>query len=198
MDLSVTATAFSLLFLAEMGDKTQLMTMALAHRYRVLPVVAGVFLAFLVLNLLAVWVGAALYRYVPEWLVLVAAGVLFLAFAWRSWGDADAEEGEETVDRAGGHGAAWAAFSLIFLAELGDKTQLVLVALAASTGEPWSVFFGGTLALWVVSLLAVLLGSTVLRRVPKVWVHRTAALLFAAFGLLALGQAYLGNVATAG
>lgn len=192
MDLSVVATAFSLLFLAEMGDKTQLIAMALAHRYRALPVLAGVFAAFLVLNLLAVFVGAALFRYVPQWAVLLAAGALFLVFAWRSWAEGDEDREEEAVERSGGHGALWAAFSLILLAELGDKTQLVLIALAASTGSPWSAFVGGTLALWAVSALGVLVGSTLLQRIPRAWVHRGAAVLFALFGVLALGQAVLG------
>jgi putative Ca2+/H+ antiporter (TMEM165/GDT1 family) len=192
VDLSVVATAFSLLFLAEMGDKTQLIAMALAHRYRALPVLTGIFSAFLVLNLLAVFVGAALFRYVPQWTVLVAAGVLFLVFAWRSWAEGEEDGEEEVVARSGGHGALWAGFSLIFLAELGDKTQLVLIALAASSGDPWSTFVGGTLALWAVSALGVLVGSTLLRRVPRAWVHKGAALLFALFGVFALGQAVMG------
>ncbi len=191
MDLSVVATAFSLLFLAEMGDKTQLIAMALAHRYRAAPVLAGVFAAFLVLNLLAVFVGAALFRHVPQWTVLLAAGVLFLVFAWRSWAEAGEDGEEAAVERSGGHGALWAAFSLIVLAELGDKTQLVLIALAASTGDPWSAFVGGTLALWAVSALGVLVGSTLLQRVPRVWVHRGAAILFGLFGVLAVGQGLL-------
>ncbi len=96
MDISIIISSFTLLFVAEMGDKSQLMAMTLAHRYRVLPVISGVFLAFLVLNLLAVWVGEALFRYVPQHLVLLAAGGLFLFFAYRSWRDSfeTEEEGE--------------------------------------------------------------------------------------------------------
>ena len=76
MDYGVVASTFALLFLAEMGDKTQLMAMTLAHRYRVLPVVIGSFGAFLLLNLLAVAVGEGVARLVPRNLVLIAAGVL--------------------------------------------------------------------------------------------------------------------------
>jgi hypothetical protein len=68
---------------------------------------------------------------------------------------------------------------MIFVAELGDKTQLAMIALAAGTGEIWSVFAGGTLALWTVSLMGILFGATLLRRIPKHRVHRAAALLFA-------------------
>jgi putative Ca2+/H+ antiporter (TMEM165/GDT1 family) len=130
VDFAAITSAFVLLFLAELGDKTQLMTMTLAHRYPVRPVVAGVFSAFLVLNLLAIGVGAALYRYVPTELVLVAAGLLFLFFAWRSWCEADGED-EEEGEAVDGRSAFVASFTLIFVAELGDKTQLALIALAA-------------------------------------------------------------------
>ena len=62
-------------------------------------------------------------------------------------------------------------------------------ALAAGTGKPWSVLIGGTLALWAVSLIAILLGGTVLRRIPKSWMHRVAAVLFLGFGAIAVAQA---------
>ncbi len=192
MDFSVVVSAFTLLFLAEMGDKTQLMAMTLAHRYRVAPVIGGTLLAFLVLNLLAAWVGEALFRYVPQQLVLLTAGGLFLFFGHRSWRDAAHGDEDGGTPRGGGRGAFVSSFVLIFVAELGDKTQLALVALVAGTGELWSVFVGGTLALWAVSLIGILLGSTVLRRVPKAWMHRAAALLFFAFGIAAVAQAALG------
>lgn len=186
MDISVIASTFALLFLAELGDKTQLMTMTLAHRYPLRPVVAGVFLAFLVLNLLAVLLGAALYRYLPQEAVLAAAGLLFLVFAWRTWREADGGDEEEALED--NRGAFVTSFTLIFVAELGDKTQLALIALAASTGALWSTFIGGTLALWAVSAIGIAVGGTLLRRLPRAWVHRTAAALFGVFGVLALGQ----------
>lgn len=189
MDSSVLFSSFVLLFLAEMGDKTQLIAMTLAHRYKVMPVVAGTFLAFLLLDLLAVLVGDGLARLVPRDLILLAAGCLFLFFAYRSWREADVEEA--AIDETGRRRALISSFTLIFVAELGDKTQLVLVALAAESGEIWSVFVGGTLALWTISLIGILLGGTVLRTIPKQWVHRAAALLFLAFGLMALGQVVL-------
>ena len=186
MDYAALLSAFALLFLAEMGDKTQLMAMTLAHRYRVLPVIVGTFAAFALLNLLAVLVGEGLARLVPRDVVLVAAGLLFLVFAWRSWREGG-EDGE--VAAALDHRRAWlTSFTLIFVAELGDKTQLAMVALAAQTGAIWSVFAGGTLALWAVSLLGILVGRTLLRRIEPRLVHRAAALLFLGFGLLALGQ----------
>lgn len=190
MDLSVVLSAFSLLFLAEMGDKSQLLTMTLAHRYRAAPVVAGTFTAFAVLNLLAVLVGRALFALISQELVLLAAAGLFFYFGFRSWRDADrVEEDERNVGPDSG--GLVTSFTLIFVAELGDKTQLAMIALAAGTGEIWSVFVGGTLALWTVSLIGILFGATLLRRIPKHRVHRAAALLFITFGVLALGQVVL-------
>jgi putative Ca2+/H+ antiporter (TMEM165/GDT1 family) len=78
MDLSVVLSAFSLLFLAEKGDKSQLLAMTLAHRYRAAAVIAGTFAAFAVLNLLAVLVGQALFEFVPQELMLLTAAGLFL------------------------------------------------------------------------------------------------------------------------
>ena len=192
MDFAAVTSAFVLLFLAELGDKTQLMTMTLAHRYPVRPVVAGVFSAFLVLNLLAVGIGAALYRYLPTEAVLVAAGLLFLFFAWRSWCEADKDDDEE-AEATDSRSAFVASFTLTFVAELGDKTQLALVALAAGSGAVWSVFVGGTLALWAVSAIGIAVGNTLLKRLPRHWMHRAAAALFALFGLLALGQVLIGS-----
>jgi len=184
MSLSIVASSFALLFLAEMGDKSQLIAMTLAHRYRAIPVALGVCGAFVVLNLLAVLLGGVLYHYVPQNVVLVAAGLLFLFFAWRSWSDASGEE--DPGERRGGRSVILSSFSLIFFAEFGDKTQLAMVGLVAATGEPWAVFAGGTLALWSVSLLGIFVGSRLLSRLPRSVMHRAAALLFALCGVAAL------------
>jgi len=192
MDLGVGASAFALLFVAEMGDKTQLTAMTLATRYRALPVAIGVCSAFLVLNVLAVLVGQVLFRYVPQQAVLLAAGMLFLVFAWKSWQASD--EDEEASGPADARSAVITSFLMIFMAELGDKTQLALIALAASSGAVWSVFAGATLALWAVSLIGIFVGATLLKNVPKALMHRAAALLFAGFGLLALWRAAAGSV----
>jgi putative Ca2+/H+ antiporter (TMEM165/GDT1 family) len=190
MDLSVAISAFALLFLAEMGDKSQLLVMTLAHRYRPVPVIVGTFSAFAVLNLLAVVVGQVLFEWLPQrWLLLAAAG-LFLYFGVRSW--QDASDGDEDAGVTGARrGGLIQSFTLILVAELGDKTQLAVLALVAGTGDPGAVLLGGTLALWTVSLIGVLFGCTLLRRLPTHWVHRAAAVLFILFGLLALGRLLL-------
>jgi putative Ca2+/H+ antiporter (TMEM165/GDT1 family) len=187
MDQSVVLTTFSLVFLAELGDKSQLLAMTLAHRYRAVPVVAGTFAAFALLNLLAVVVGQALAELIPQQLVLLVAGLLFLYFGHRAWQDAGSLVDQDTDPRPDCGGFV-ISFTMILVAEFGDKTQLAVIALAAGTGEIWAVFAGGTLALWAVSLLGILFGATVLRRVPRHWVHRAAAVMFIAFGVVAIGH----------
>jgi len=187
MDLSVALSAFALLFLAEMGDKSQLLVMTLAHRYRAGPVIAGSFAAFAMLNLLAVIVGQALFEWLPQSWLLLAAACLLLFFGVRSWQEANKDEDDAEIPTRA-RGGFVQSFSLIFVAELGDKTQLAMLGLVASTGDLWAALIGGTLALWSVSLIGVLFGCTLLRRLPTRWVHRAAAILFVAFGLLALWQ----------
>ncbi len=195
-DPSIVLSTFGLVFVAEMGDKTQLMTMTLAHRYRPLPVLAGAFAAFALLNVLAVVVGEALFRHVPREAVLLCAGGLFLVFAWKSWCDGgDAGEDDGSTTRRGGVFAA--SFLLIFVAELGDKTQLAMVALAASLGSLESVFLGGTLALWLVALIGVAVGRTLLTRIPARGVHRAGAVMFLVFGVLAIANAVVGDALAA-
>ena len=186
LDLATLASTFALLFLAEMGDKSQLIAMTLAHRYRILPVLVGTFAAFALLNVLAVLLGESLSRVVPREVVLIAAGILVLIFGYRYWRNGD--EDETAVDINSQRNAWLTSFTLIFIAELGDKTQLAMIALAAGSGALWSVFIGGTLALWMVSLIGMVVGRTLLRKIPTRWVHRAASVLFLAFGLLALAQ----------
>jgi putative Ca2+/H+ antiporter (TMEM165/GDT1 family) len=190
MDSSVVLSTFSLVFLAEIGDKSQLLAMTLAHRYRAASVIAGTFAAFASLNLLAVVAGGALAELIPQALVLLVAAGLFFYFGYRSWRDADGAAGEETGKGPAG-GGLLVSFTLIFVAELGDKTQLAVIALAAGTREIWAVFVGGTLALWAVSLMGILFGATLLRRIPGQRVQRAAAAAFIAFGILALGHLVL-------
>jgi putative Ca2+/H+ antiporter (TMEM165/GDT1 family) len=191
MDPVIIGSSFALVLLAEMGDKSQLIAMTLACRFNPMPVAAGVLGAFLLLNLLAVSLGGVLFEWVPQPLVLLVAGGLFLAFAFRAWRDAQQAEDPPEVASAAMRGALVTSFLMIFVAELGDKTQLSMVGLAAGSGAPWSVLVGGTLALWSVSLAGILVGASLLRRVSAVWLHRGAAVLFLLFGLLAWVQAAL-------
>jgi putative Ca2+/H+ antiporter (TMEM165/GDT1 family) len=170
--------------LAEMGDKTQLLALLLAARYRSAPpVVAGILVATLANHALAAWLGveaaAALGRDALHWIL----GVSFLLMAaWtlvpdRIGGDAAPRE------RLGAFGTTLVAF---FLVEIGDKTQIATVALAAQYGSLAAVVAGTTLGMMIADVPAVYFGERLLRRVPVVLVRRIAAATFAVLGALAL------------
>ena len=183
----ITASAtLGLVALAELGDKTQLVCMTLAARHPPLPVLSGAVLAFAVLNLLAVLFGASVAAWLPEWVTATTVAILFAVFGVKALRDAD----EETVEVAekSGRSILLSTFILIFLAELGDKTQLAVAGLA-STQPALPVWVGGTLGLAAVSALGVLAGRTVLQRLPLPWLHRLSGALFLLLALLAGGRA---------
>lgn len=191
MDLTVFFTTFGLIFLAELGDKTQLTAMALATRYPWKKVFLGIAAAFAFLNLGAVLVGKLIFTVLPLFWIKLVSGGLFLYFGvttLRGAGDDDEEEGGATA-----RGPVVTSFLMILLAELGDKTQLVTTSLAAQYASSTSVFTGSTLALWLVSLLGIFLGKQLVRFVPLPVIHRVAGFLFLVFGVAVLYQAYTGQ-----
>ncbi|GAB4253817.1 TMEM165/GDT1 family protein [Deferrisoma sp.] len=185
MQESAFLSTFGLVFLAELGDKTQLATLALAARYRWRPVVAGVFAAFALLSAAAVAAGELASSALPRAWVQAAAGVLFLAFGVHALVRREAPEAENGP-RERSLGPFASAFLLIFLAELGDKTQLATAGLAAQWRAPWAVFAGSCLALWAASGLGLTAGVRLARRVSPRWLATAAGVLFLAFGLAAL------------
>jgi len=169
-------TTYLLVALAEFGDKSQLVCMTLAARHRGLPVVIGAIAAFAVLNLLAVLFGAAVAAWLPEWLVITAVAVLFALFGISALRYKE-EEDDDEVEEKPGHGIVATTFLLIFVAEFGDKTQLAVAGLG-STGDPWAVWTGATLALATTSVLGVFAGRKLLNRLPLVWIHRISGVFF--------------------
>ena len=176
------STALGLIALAELGDKTQLVCMTLAARHPPAPVLLGAVLAFAVLNGLAVLFGASVAAWLPEWVTAAVVAALFAAFGWRAWRDAGAET-VEVVEKSG-RSVLLSTFGLIFLAELGDKTQLAVAGLASDQAA-LPVWVGGTLGLAAVSALGVLAGRTVLQRLPMPLLHRVSGVLFLLLAALA-------------
>lgn len=168
--------------MAELGDKTQLVCMTLAARHPAPPVLLGAVLAFAVLNLLAVIFGAVAAAWLPEWLVAAGVAVLFAAFGIHALREAGAET--VAVEERDGRGILVSTFALIFLAELGDKTQLAVAGLAG-TQDALAVWVGGTLALALTSALGVLAGQTLLRRLPLRLLHLVGGALFLLLAALA-------------
>lgn len=129
--LSITGASLILIFLAEFGDKSQLVCMTLAARHRPWPVLSGAVVAFAVLNFLAVMFGAVVAAWLPEpWLSLTVA-VLFAFFGVQSLLFDDSDEVNDAKARRT-HSLFATAFLMIFIAEFGDKTQLAVAGLAST------------------------------------------------------------------
>jgi putative Ca2+/H+ antiporter (TMEM165/GDT1 family) len=180
--LSVSTVAVAL---GEMGDKTQLLALLLAARYRrPVPIVLGIAVATLANHALAGALGAWLSKTLdPTWMRWLL-GASFIAVAlWLLVPDrAGAARGREP-GRFGVFGVTTVAF---FLTEIGDKTQVATVMLAARYDALAAVVLGTTLGMLVANVPAVLLGERIVRHVPIAIVHRIAAALFAAIGVALL------------
>lgn len=178
-------TSFGGVAIAEIGDKTQLLTLALAARFRrPWPIAAGILAATLANHLLAAWLGVAAADVIgSDWLRWVA-GVSFLAMAvWILIPDRlDADGAHPTA----GRGPFLATLIAFFIAEIGDKTQIATTALAAHYGSMWLVLIGSTAGLALVNLGTLWLGTNAARRVPLAAIRLVAAGFFALLGGLAL------------
>lgn len=175
--------SFITVLLAELGDKTQLVTLTMCCRFPPRQVLAGALGALAVITALAVILGEFLAALIPQNLVLVAGGLLFLLMgAWMALKkEEDEEEQQKPVRRV-----AAQAFVLVFFSELGDKTQLAAIALTATYGNPLAVFLGCMSGLTVNHVLAAYLGSSFLSRLPQRAVTLAGAALFMIFGIFFL------------
>lgn len=186
--LSVSLSTFTLIALAEIGDKSQLVCMTLAARHRHWPVILGSSAAFIVLNSLAVLFGAGVAVWVPERVTAGIVAVLFGAFGIHTLFKQDDAESEDVTEKSG-YGIFLTTLTLIFVAEFGDKTQIAVAGLAGGF-DPVPVWLGATAALVMVSVLGVWAGRTVLQRLPLLWLHRISGGVFLLFALLAAWRAF--------
>jgi putative Ca2+/H+ antiporter (TMEM165/GDT1 family) len=190
-DLLVTlGVAFATVFVAELGDKSQLLTLALATRLRPVPLLAGLGLAIALLCGVAVVVGGVLGLTIPERPVTIAAGALFIVFGlWtlRPQPDEAAAEEAEAAARSvrSERSQLLAALGAFFFAELGDKTQLATLTLATQR-SPFAVWVGATLGMFTATALALVVGRVVGTRLPEKPIRIAAAALFLVFGGLLL------------
>lgn len=175
------AVSFAVVFVAELGDKSQLMALTFATRYRALPVLAGITVATAVVHLISVAVGHAFGAALPAGWISLAAAIAFVGFgAWSLRGDelSDAERGKAA--RSGGS-AVVAASVAFFLAELGDKTMLATITLATQYGW-FGVWLGSTVGMVVADALAIVVGRQLGRMLPERAVRVGSAVLFFVFG----------------
>jgi len=180
----VTAFLTSLAFvvLAEMGDKTQLLAMAFACRYRWQTVMWAVFWATAANHLLAAAAGKYLTTFVPLEYIKVAAAASFIIFGlWTIRGDTLSGE-----DQRFKFSPFWTVAAAFFIAEMGDKTQLATIALAAQFNTVITVWMGTTLGMMVSNAIGITVGIVMGRNIPERLIKWVAALIFIAFGISGL------------
>ena len=175
--------ALGIVFLAELGDKTQLVALGFGARHRLGPVLAGVALAYAATNLLSVVVGGLLGAALPTRALGIGGGVLFIGFALWTLRDGDPDEDDESAV-ATGHGRVVASVAAaMFVAELGDKTMLATATLAAQ-GDPVLVWIGATVGIICSGSVGVLVGRATGARLPERTIRLGSAALFAVFGVV--------------
>lgn len=182
--------SFGVIFVAELGDKSQLMALAFATRFRFWTVLTGITVATLLVHLLSVAIGAAVGDRLPTDAVNAVAGLAFVGFGvWTLRGDTLSDAERERASRSQ-QSALVAVGVAFFLAELGDKTMLATVALA-TTEEWFGTWIGSTLGMVAADALAIAVGAWLGRSLPDRLVRIGAAMLFFGFGALLLAEALI-------
>jgi putative Ca2+/H+ antiporter (TMEM165/GDT1 family) len=191
LNVAAAVSSFAVVLSAELPDKTVLACLLMGSRYRPGYVFAGAGAAFAVHVVLAV-VAGSLLRLLPHRPVEVFVGVLFIAGAVILWRQRNGAGDEFAVDQEAKNRflpVAAMAFAVVFVAEFGDLTQIVMASLAVSHHDPLAVGIGSVLALWLAAGLAIIGGRGLLRIVPMIWVTRGAALLMLALAGTTLAAA---------
>jgi putative Ca2+/H+ antiporter (TMEM165/GDT1 family) len=175
--------SFGIIFVAELGDKSQLMALAFAARYRALPILIGISLATALVHAFSVGIGAVVGVALPTHTISIVAGVAFLAFAaWTLRGDSLDDDEAERATRST-RSAVLAASVAFFLAELGDKTMLATITLATKEGL-LGTWLGSTLGMVAADALAIVAGQQLGARLPERAIKIGAAATFVVFGVL--------------
>lgn len=180
--------SISTVAIAEMGDRTQLLSMLLAARFRKpWPIIAGILIATIANHALAALVGVEFAKYLTPFVLDLVVGISLLGMAiWTLIPDKIDEDAK--LAKRGAFAATLIAF---FIAEMGDKTQIATAALAAGYHNLFEVVAGSTLGMMIANVPAVFLGHSFAARLPMRAIHIGAAILFAVLGVWFISRALL-------
>ena len=177
--------SFGVIFVAELGDKSQLMALAFATRFKTVPVLIAITVATAVVHLASVGIGAVLGAAIPTTAMSVVGGLAFLFFgAWTLRGDELSEEDEKSTHLSAKN-VVIAVGTVFFLAELGDKTMLATITLATDNGAV-GTWAGSTVGMVAADALAIWVGKALGERLPEKTIKIGASLAFFAFGAVML------------
>lgn len=172
--------AFALIFVAEMGDKSQIIAMTFATQYKLKDVLLGVTIGVVSNHALAILLGSFISKVVPASYIQIIAGILFIIFGFNSL----SIDQEEDVEDKKEFSPILTVAIAFFIGELGDKTQLATMALAAQSINPIVVLIGTSSAMIATSLLGILIGSKLGKKIPEVSVKIVSSVVFLVFGVL--------------
>lgn len=206
--------SFLLVGLAELGDKSQLLLLGFAARYRPLKVVLGAAIAIALLQAVSVGLGRAAGALLPERLIAIAAGALFIVFGVVTWRSATGAEDGEEPSRTFALGPVLTVAAAVLLAELGDKTQLMTVSIAADPAAAvrtlgalaegihapeagrlataFGVWLGSSLGFLAADTIAIAVGAVLGAKLPRATIARISGAVFVLFGLITLASAFIG------
>ena len=214
--------ALILISIGELGDKSQLLALLLATRYKAWQVIIGIFIATFIVHFFTTLAGQLLGAAIPTNVIPWLTGVLFIGFGiWSLRGD---KLEDQEADKGGRFGPIMATAIAFFLAELGDKTQIMTLAIAvdpgtailtyfkaagptvqgwlAALGSPtgisamgrfWAVTLGSTVGMVLADVIAIGVGRLLGKQVPELLMRRVSGVIFIAFGLLSIGSVLLGR-----
>ena len=189
MDWRLFFSLFALIFVAELPGKSTLASFLLAARTRPLPVFLGACAAYIVHSAIAVAAGS-LVGLLPVRPVQVAVGMIFLILAVILWRHREQSTSEAIAEKIRFSKTLATAFTVVFIAQWGDPTQIATAALAAKyAAATWTVFLSATLALWAVTGLAVIIGHHAKAKFHPAMLQKIASVIFAGVGLVLLAQA---------
>lgn len=179
--------SFFLVFAGEMGDKTQLLALVLAAKYKKpWTILLGIFIATILNHGLAAWLGDWVSGFFTEKMITIILSISFFIFAaWILIPDK-----EENLNKKNTFGPLLTTITTFFIAEMGDKTQLATIALGARYSSIYYVTIGTTLGMLASNALVVFLGKRFLQKIPMAWVRRFSSILFFLFGCITLMQLF--------
>jgi putative Ca2+/H+ antiporter (TMEM165/GDT1 family) len=187
---AVALAVFPVIFIGELPDKTMFASLVMASRGHPRAVWLGSAAAFLLHVVIAVTIGVGLFKLLPARALDLVVAALFLGGAVYSWREGTRDETELIAREVASHRrVATTAFVVIFLAEWGDLTQILIANLAAKYQEPFWVAIGSVAALWAVCGLAVTAGQGVLQRLPMRVVRRATAVILALLAAFSIWEA---------
>ena len=175
--------AFTLIFIAEMGDKTQVLLMTCAARYSILQVLIGIFIGVAINHGLAIIIGIYISNIIANDFLQIFAGIIFIIFGLFTFKDDSNEKENNKTFKCGPILTVAGAF---FLGELGDKTQLTVMTIAMEANYPIVILMGSIVGMIVVGCMGIIIGTALTKRIPSYIIKILSGLIFIVFGFAKL------------